>query len=135
MTERKAEILYVDDSPDDRLFARLDFERNDYPFALTVLESAHAALADLEDRLARGLALPVLLVADHYMPVTDGPDLLRLIRSNPKLATMDTAICSGSEDPADMRKAELAGARFVLGKPLDLDFCREMLAGGTRAPA
>jgi CheY-like chemotaxis protein len=123
------EIIYVDDSPDDRLFARLTFDRGDYPFVLTILDSAASALATLEQRIANGMPLPTLLITDHYMPVIDGPELLRILRADPRLVGLTLAICSGGDDPADVSAAADAGAQLQLGKPLDLDLCRKILSG------
>lgn len=122
------EILYVDDSPDDRLFARLSYDRGSYPFRLTILDCAQSALAALEDRLESGMPLPTLLVTDHYMPVIDGPELLRLVRADPRLSGMELATCSGGDDLTDIRIATEAGARLQFGKPLDLDLCRDTLS-------
>jgi CheY-like chemotaxis protein len=124
---RTDEILYVDDSPDDRFFASLSFQRGRYAFELTIMETAAAALADMESRIALGLPLPSLLVADHYMPAIDGPELLRLFHADARLADVALAMCSGSDDPADTLLAKKAGARFLLDKPLDLDLCQDIL--------
>jgi CheY-like chemotaxis protein len=135
MSEFVDEILYVDDSPDDRLFAEHRFRRGSYSFQLKMFNTGFAAILDMERRLARGESLPRLLVVDHYMPVMDGPELLRLVRANAGFADILLAVCSGGDDPADLRTAKDAGAQIVLAKPLDLNLCGDILAGKLPAPA
>lgn len=127
MTEIVDEIYYVDDSPDDRLFADHRFQRGNYLFQLKMFSTGFAAILDMERRLARGERLPRLLIVDHYMPVMDGPELLRLVRANAGFADVKLAVCSGGDDPADLQTAKDSGAQVVLTKPLDLDRCRELL--------
>ena len=130
MTETVDDVFYVDDSPDDRLFAMHCHKKGDYSFQLTAFSTGFAAMLDLERRAARGERLPRLLVVDHYMPVMDGPELFRLVRADPRFSEILLALCSGGDDPSDLQTAREAGAQIVLPKPLDLDACREILKGG-----
>ena len=43
-------------------------------------------------------------------------------------AAMLLASCSGGDDPHDRQAAEEAGADFILGKPLDLALCQELIS-------
>jgi CheY-like chemotaxis protein len=129
MTEFVDEVFYVDDSPDDRLFAAHRHQRGNYLFQLKMFNTPFSAMLDMERRVARGEALPKLLVVDHYMPILDGPEFLRLVRANARLAQITLAICSGGDDPADQRDARDAGAQFMLPKPLDMDVCLDILNG------
>lgn len=130
MTDIVDEILYVDDSPDDRLFAEHRFQRGGYSFRLKMFSTGFAAILDMERRVARGENLPRLVIVDHYMPVMDGPELLRLIRANASFADVRLAVCSGGDDPTDSQTAKDAGAQIVLEKPLDLELCRKILDSG-----
>jgi CheY-like chemotaxis protein len=129
MTEFVDDIFYVDDSPDDRLFAMHCYKRGAYPFRLTAFSTGFAAMLDMERRAARRERLPRLLVVDHYMPVMDGPELFRLVRADPRFSDIVLALCSGGNDPSDLQTARDAGAQIVLPKPLDLDACGEILQG------
>lgn len=129
MSDLVDEVFYVDDSPDDRLFAEHLYRKGEYPFGLRLFSTGFAAILDMERRAARGEKLPRLLVADHYMPVMDGPELLRLVGANATLAGIVLAICSGGDDPADQHAAKEAGAQALLAKPLDLDLCKTILDG------
>ena len=135
MVESVDEVFYVDDSPDDRLFATHRFERGGYSFLLKTFSTGFAAILDMERRVARREKLPKLLVVDHYMPIMDGPELLRLVRRNEALAGVMLAVCSGGDDPADRQAARDAGADTLLPKPLDLDVCEAIVLGRPPPPA
>jgi CheY-like chemotaxis protein len=129
MTQLADEVFYVDDSPDDRLFATHCHQRGGYSFPLVAYSTGFAVMLDIERRATRGEMLPRLLVADHYMPVMDGPELFRLVRADQRFSGIMLALCSGGDDPADWKAARDAGAQIVLQKPLDFDTCREILEG------
>lgn len=129
MSDFNDEVFYVDDSPDDRMFALHRHQRGSYGFLLTAFSTGFAAIVDMERRAARSESLPRLLVVDHYMPVMDGPELLRLVRADFRFSEIVLAVCSGGDDPSDQQTARDAGAQIVLQKPLDLDLCRDVLAG------
>jgi CheY-like chemotaxis protein len=128
MISSPAEIFYVDDSPDDLFLANYQMRDGGLSVALKTFGTGIAALMDMERRAARGEALPSLLVADYYMPITDGPELFRLVRANPRFADVVLACCSGGDDPLDRKVAEEAGADFILAKPLDLALCQEIIS-------
>ena len=130
MTENVDEVFYVDDSPDDRLFANYSFDKGGYPFLLRTFSTGFAAMLDMERRVARREKLPRLLVVDHYMPIMDGPEMLRLVRRNAALENVILAVCSGGDDPLDRQTATDAGAQVMLSKPLDLDICAAILRDG-----
>lgn len=127
MTSAANEVFYVDDSPDDLLLVDYQMRQGSYDIVLKTFSTGIAAIIDMERRVAGGEPLPGLLVADHYMPITDGPELFRLIRANRQLDGVLLASCSGGDDPNDRQAAKDAGAEFFLEKPLDLALCQEIL--------
>ena len=127
MTAIANEIFYVDDSPDDIFLANYQMRDAQFGFTLKTFSTGIAAILDMERRVARGEALPRILVADFYMPITDGPELLRLITANEPLKSVVLCICSGSDDPRDREIAKDAGASMFLLKPLDLAFCQSLM--------
>lgn len=127
MAGTREEIFYIDDSADDRFFAGYNFDRGSYSFTLKIFETGFAAMLDLERRVARGEDLPRLVVADHYMPVMDGPEFFRLLRADSAFDSIRLAICSGGDDPADIEAGRAAGAETMLAKPLDFQACAALL--------
>ena len=129
MTSTPYEIFYVDDSPDDLLLVDSQLRGGAHNISLRTFSTGIAAIMDMERRVARGEPLPALLVADFYMPITDGPELFRLIRANSRFDAVRLASCSGGDDPHERQLAMDAGAEFFLEKPLDLVICQKILSG------
>jgi CheY-like chemotaxis protein len=95
-------ILVVDDEPDLRYLLRRSFERAGHQ----VTDAGHGAAA-LE---AIQKAVPDLVVTDMMMPVMDGAELIRRLRSDPVTAQIPILAATGD--------AQLAGgADAVLIKP------------------
>jgi CheY-like chemotaxis protein len=80
-------ILIVDDEPDFRFILRRIFERSGYEVA----EAGHGAAA-LE--LVSAFT-PDLVVTDMMMPVMDGVELIRRLRSDPATAGIPILAVSG----------------------------------------
>jgi circadian clock protein KaiC len=107
-------ILVVDDEPDERFLLRRMFEREGYE----VLDAPDGAAALAIVRESR----PDLILTDMMMPVMDGAELIRRLRSDP--ATAGIPIMASTGDPG------LAGsADVVMSKSLPL----EDLAAAVRA--
>ena len=107
-------ILVVDDEPDERFLLRRMFEREGYE----VLDASDGAAALAIVRESR----PDLILTDMMMPVMDGQELIRRLRSDP--ATAAIPILASTGDPG------LAGsADVVMSKSLPL----ENLAAAVRA--
>lgn len=133
MADTTEEIVYVDDSPDDRFFAEYCASKCAPPIPLKTYATGFAAILDLERRIARGETLPALLIADHYMPIMDGPELLARIRDQEGMRSVRLVICSGGDDPVDVEAALAAGAAAVLPKPIDFDACRRLIHENLRS--
>lgn len=130
MADTTEEIFYVDDSPDDRFFAEYSASKCAPPIRLKTYATGFAAILDMERRIARGEPLPAALIADHYMPIMDGPELLRQIRERDGMRSVRLVICSGGDDPVDIETALAAGATTVLPKPINFDVFRELFEEG-----
>jgi CheY-like chemotaxis protein len=100
-------ILVVDDDPSIRFLLRLIFESAGYQ----VTEAQHgvAALIHIRD------AVPDLVVTDMMMPVMDGGELIKHLRSEP--LTSGLPILAVTANPRAREAAEHADA--VLPKPFD----------------
>jgi len=134
MADRTEEIFYVDDSPDDRFFAEYSASKCTPPIQLKTYATGFSAILDMERRISRGEALPIALIADHYMPIMDGPELLKHIRGRDAMRSVHLVICSGGDDPVDVATAEAAGAMAVLPKPIDFGAFLELIWGKPLSP-
>ena len=63
--------------------------------------------------------LPDLLLLDLNLPRIDGFNVLRRIRTHPKLSQMLVVILSSSDDPNQIKRANALGANSYFVKPQD----------------
>lgn len=107
-----AEILIVDDEPDVRFVLKLAFEAAGH--RIVEAHQGVAALERVDD------SRPDLVVTDIMMPVLDGLELIRRLRSNPGTATIPILVLSS-------RATAASGADAALAKPFR---AHEVLATG-----
>jgi CheY-like chemotaxis protein len=104
-------ILVVEDNRDTR------------EMLVTLLEQEGFSVIEAEDGRA-GLAQaiddgPDLILTDLHMSGLTGIDLIRRLRTQPRLEGLPILVLTASPDLAD--DATLAGANYVLIKPVSLD--------------
>ena len=119
MTEPKREILVIDDEHDTRESLRI------------ILEAAGYGVRAARDG-SEGLRLQEsnpadAVITDIFMPVTDGLETIREIRSRSPRTKIIAVSGGGSavRNPAYLETANFAGAHATLVKPVDPD---ELLA-------
>ena len=124
---KAAIIVLVEDNPADVFLVRKALQEKGIKFELTCFDDGQKALSSLAEQ---GRKVPDLILLDLNLPQTDGVDVLRQIRSMPKLADVPVAILTSSESPADMHRTALLGAARYIRKPSMLqDFLREVGSG------
>ena len=105
----KANILVVDDSPAMLRYLRLILEIDSYQVE-TASNGAEALL-----RIRQGYS-PAVVLLDLQMPGMDGLKTLQcLLKLKPAL---NVIMCSGVDDPGQVRRATLLGAKAYLTKPV-----------------
>lgn len=107
-------ILLVDDDEDDRVFFQEAIEDLDNPIALEVAEHGMDALQQLENKNSMK---PQAIFLDLNMPVLDGHECLKLIRSNPAFDAVKIIIYSTSYNPEFAKVLERDGANHYIRKP------------------
>lgn len=107
-------ILLVDDDEDDRLFFQEAIEDLDNPIALEMAEHGEDALQQLEKKSG---PMPDAIFLDLNMPVLDGHQCLKLIRSNPAFDAIKIIIYSTSYNPEVAKVLENDGANHYIRKP------------------
>ena len=75
----------------------------------------------IEALLRMGSFKPHVVVLDVYMPGFDGIEVCRRIKQSPEFKHVDVIICSGQLGSDVEKKANAAGARGCLEKPIDVD--------------
>jgi CheY-like chemotaxis protein len=108
-----AVVLYVDDDPDDRYIFEECFEKVRPEFSCLTAESADAAIAHLEEINE----LPICIFIDINMPLIDGLQTLRLIKSDSRMSGVITYMFSTATDVELEKDAIALGASGLLVKP------------------
>jgi CheY-like chemotaxis protein len=103
-------ILVVEDDPSLRAMLRLIFEFAGYDVA----EAAHGRAA-LD--LLGGPELPDIVTTDLMMPVMNGIDFIRRLRSEPRTAAIPIVVVSANARAAEGVTASRRGADAIMGKP------------------
>ena len=120
----KPTILIVDDSENDRLLMRLAFEKVGFGCALPAVSNGAEAIAYLkgegsyDDRIA--FPLPHVMLLDLNMPITNGFEVLKWLRSDPGLKRLTVVILTASMRAEDAERALDLGANWFLVKPSDI---------------
>jgi CheY-like chemotaxis protein len=121
---KPAHITLVEDNPADVFLVRKALQERGIAFELTCFENGDEALKSLS-RQERNA--PDIILLDLNLPMTEGVEVLRRIRSIPELVNVPVAILTSSASPADIHRAELLGVTRYISKPIALDdFLREV---------
>jgi CheY-like chemotaxis protein len=116
-------ILVVEDDPAHAEIIRRNFEASRLANRLLAVEDGQAALDYLnrEGKYndADKFPMPNLILLDLRLPLVDGLEVLKIIKSDRKLTTIPVVILTTSADEADMAKAYEHHANSFLVKPVD----------------
>jgi DNA-binding response OmpR family regulator len=113
----KRKILVVDDEADILHFLELILCERGYD--VKAASGGHQALAAARE------SRPDLILLDIMMPQMDGWEVLKLLRIDPKTASIPVAMVSARTDPKDRMQGLQEGALDYICKPFSLD---ELLA-------
>jgi two-component system chemotaxis response regulator CheY len=111
--------LVVDDSGVVRKIARRMLE--ELSFSVTEAENGQRALE------ACTVSMPDTILLDWNMPVTTGPEFLRMLRSREGGDAPKVIFCTTENDLAHIAEAMQGGADEYIMKPFDVDILREKL--------
>lgn len=107
--QQKTAVLVVDDSPEMQRYLRRLLELDSYEVEIA------GSGAEALKRVREGCS-PAVVLLDLQMPDMDG---LKTLRSLRKLRpTLKFIMCSGVDDPGQMRRAALLGVQAYLTKPV-----------------
>jgi len=116
-------ILIVDDSPKDVELTIAALAEKNLANEVVVAEDGEEALEYLHKRgKFAGLenALPAVILLDIKMPKMNGIEVLRHIRSDPKLKLIPVIMVTSSHEERDLVESYKLGANSYVVKPVDI---------------
>jgi CheY-like chemotaxis protein len=119
---RPAEILLVDDDPDDVQLAQEGLQEEHVPHHLHVVRDGVEALAYLRREGQYAAARrPDLILLDLKMPKKNGLEVLAEIKADRKLRRIPVIVLTTSDNPDDVLKAYDLQASCYITKPSSLE--------------
>jgi len=118
-------ILYAEDDENDAFLIQRAFEKAGITHVVHVVPSGRAAIDYLEGKGPYGdrdkYPLPSLALLDLNMPGISGLEVLKYIRTTPRLCTLIAVMLSSSNQDTDIHRSYLQGANGYLLKPGSID--------------
>ena len=112
-------ILVVEDYEDTSLAMRLALEDQGY----RILEASDGAAAVETAERER----PDIILMDLNLPVMDGLEATKLIRTNPEMKETVVVAVTAHADPDHRTRALAAGCNAFVTKPIDFEWLNELL--------
>lgn len=113
-----AEILLVEDNPNDAELAIRALKKNNLANNLVHLEDGQEALDYLYDE---NNEMPKLILMDVKMPRVDGIEVLRKLKSDDKRKVIPVVMLTSSKEDKDIIEAYNLGVNAYIVKPVDFD--------------
>ncbi|MBE0544402.1 MAG: response regulator [Verrucomicrobia bacterium] len=125
MTDHTAEILLIEDSPDDAAFFKHTFAKSNLVARLNVVGDGAEALEFISStgrHAGRNHApSPRIIVLDLKLPKLDGLQVLRRLKSDPRTWNIPIVVFSSSEEESDLVASYKLGVNSYIVKPMDFD--------------
>jgi two-component system response regulator len=124
MAEETAEVLLIEDSPDDAAFFKHTFEKTGLSARLRVVEDGAEALEFISGTgryTGRSAERPKIIVLDLKLPKVDGLEVLRSLKSNLRTWNIPIVVFSSSREERDLIASYKLGVNSYVVKPMDFD--------------
>ena len=125
MTDQRAEILLVEDNPNDVKLTLNAFKTANLANSVHVardgveaLEFLFGAASNLDEEL---LERPKLILLDLKLPRLDGHEVLKRIKGDPRTSAIPVVILTSSAEERDVMRTYEVGANSYIVKPVDFE--------------
>jgi CheY-like chemotaxis protein len=122
MNRNQRHILLAEDDPRDAKLILAALEVNALLHTVAVVNDGEAALNYLYCRgkfKARTGGDPIAVLLDLKMPKVDGMEVLKIIKSDPKLKTIPVVVLTSSREPQDLHECYQHSVNAYVVKPVD----------------
>jgi len=123
------EILMVEDNANDEMLALHAFKRNNIANKVYVVRDGAEALEFIFCTGAyaeRRIENPKLILLDLKLPLVDGIEVLRRIRSDPRTRTVPVVMLTSSNEERDVVETYTLGVNSYIVKPVDFEQFNEV---------
>jgi two-component system response regulator len=123
------EILMVEDNVNDEMLALHAFKRNNIVNKVYVVRDGAEALEFIFCTGAyaeRRIENPKLILLDLKLPLVDGIEVLRRIRSDPRTRTVPVVMLTSSNEERDVVETYTLGVNSYIVKPVDFEQFNEV---------
>jgi CheY-like chemotaxis protein len=122
-TFKPAQILLVEDNPDDVLITRRALERSRVANDLHVARDGQEAIDFVfrEGEFGADTPRPDLILLDVNLPKVNGMEVLSRIRANTKTAFIPVIMLTASDREEDVVKSYKLGSNTYIQKPVEFE--------------
>jgi two-component system, response regulator len=129
MLDQGVEILLVEDNANDEMLALLAFKRQKIANDVHVVRDGAEALEYIFCTGAyanRRFENPKVILLDLKLPLVDGIEVLRHVRSDPRTRLIPIVVLTSSSEERDMLEAYNLRVNSYIVKPVDFDQFNEV---------
>jgi two-component system, response regulator len=124
MNEKSVEILLVEDNPNDEMLALHAFKKHNLANKVHVVRDGEEALdfvfctGPYSDRQFEN---PRVILLDKKLPLVDGMEVLRKIRSDTRTRLIPVVMLTSSAEDRDIIESYQLGVNSYIVKPVDFE--------------
>lgn len=115
---RAVRIVLVEDNDGDVLLLEKALRARDLLYELVRYEDGEQAMRGIS---GEGVLLPDLILVDLNLPRREGFDVLRMVRTTPRLVGVPVGVLTSSNATMDRSRTALIGAERYIHKPPTLE--------------
>ncbi|MBN2635856.1 MAG: response regulator [Prolixibacteraceae bacterium] len=113
-------ILIVEDNPVDLDLTLRAFKSQKLDNPILTARDGEEALAFIK-KWEKGEPRPVVILLDLKMPRVNGLEVLKELKTHPRLKTIPVVVLTTSSESIDVREAYQLGANSYIVKPVDFE--------------
>ncbi len=122
MPEKHVEVLLMDDDPGDIRLMRESLKKSKFLIDMKTVENGQLGLDYLRKTgQYANASTPDFILLDLNMPIKDGREVLREIKSDDQLKIIPVIILTTSEEEKDIIESYSDGANCYIRKPVDFE--------------
>ncbi|GAB3956419.1 response regulator [Spirosoma harenae] len=107
-------VLIVDDDEDDQFLIKAAFEKDSHQYNLRFASDGTDVLQNIESPQL----LPDLILLDLNMPIIDGFEVLKQLKSSSLYQHVPIVVLTTSTDEQDINRSYKLGANTFISKPM-----------------